>query len=377
MATTIDWPTKVINIPRADLQLVQETPTEIRQLSLDVFRLILRGLEASLEGIPYLQTHNHTPPVSVGSVQLARVVELINNYTVTFEDGQYAVNIIGGNSNIGDFINVNQVSVRTANSAGLTYSKEIEDQAFTDARIYIDSEKGLPGTIYPQGVPGRPVATLQDAQTIIETRNLPKRISLTGNINLTSDDDVSEYDIAGASSNLASIIADTGANTMDMVITNLTLIGDLNGNISARSSSSLVSLNNFDGELIDCGIDGIITLGQADDTVNHEFIDCYSQSEGDTYPIIDAQGLDGLSVKFVDYSGALAFRNFNQPSNVVTVNLGSGAVLIDSSCTAGTFVIRGTGNLIDESGEGCTVITSAFAEGTDKATEKIWSYTRA
>ena len=52
-------------------------------------------------------------------VTRGRVVEIINGYTVTFEDGQYAVNLTGANSNISDVANVNQVSIRAANSAGL------------------------------------------------------------------------------------------------------------------------------------------------------------------------------------------------------------------------------------------------------------------
>lgn len=119
MAISIDWKTKVITVPKADLVSVQTVPTEILQLDLNVFRLALKDLEDNNQGITFLDTHSHNPPVSVGGVELARVLEIINGYTVTFEDGQYAVNLTGANSNVGDVVNVNQVSVRSANSAGL------------------------------------------------------------------------------------------------------------------------------------------------------------------------------------------------------------------------------------------------------------------
>jgi len=45
MAITINWPTSVINVPRADLTLVQTTPTEIRNMDLNWFRLQLKDLE--------------------------------------------------------------------------------------------------------------------------------------------------------------------------------------------------------------------------------------------------------------------------------------------------------------------------------------------
>jgi len=47
------------------------------------------------------------------------MVLILNGYTITFENGQYAVNIKGANSNIADVLNVNQVSVRSFNAAGL------------------------------------------------------------------------------------------------------------------------------------------------------------------------------------------------------------------------------------------------------------------
>lgn len=118
MAITIDWGTLVINVPKADTTLIQASP-EIRQLDLNAFRLALKDLEDSEEGMTYPATHNHNPPVTVGGVTLARVLEIINGYTVLFEDGQYAVNLVGANSNVSDVTIVNQVSIRSANSAGL------------------------------------------------------------------------------------------------------------------------------------------------------------------------------------------------------------------------------------------------------------------
>lgn len=119
MSTTIDWGTSIISIPRADMTLIQSVPTEIRELNLDALRLDLKDLEDDAAGIVYLRTHKHNTTVTISGVILARVIEIINGYTITFEDGQYAVNLVGANSNISDVVNVNQVSVRSSNSAGL------------------------------------------------------------------------------------------------------------------------------------------------------------------------------------------------------------------------------------------------------------------
>lgn len=120
MAISIDYATRIISIPKADLTLVQSTPFEIYELDIDAFRLELKDLEDNTGGIAFVDTHRHFTTVTVGGVTLARVVEIINGYTVTFENGTYAVNLVGANSNIGDVLNLNEVQVRSSNSAGLT-----------------------------------------------------------------------------------------------------------------------------------------------------------------------------------------------------------------------------------------------------------------
>lgn len=116
MAISVDWATKVISIPQSYL-----TPLggSVYELDLDQLRLDLKDLEDGEEGMPFEDTHAHSTAVTLGGVTLARVIEFINGYTVTFEDGQYAVEAKGANSNIADVMNVNQVSLRTFNSAGL------------------------------------------------------------------------------------------------------------------------------------------------------------------------------------------------------------------------------------------------------------------
>ncbi len=87
----------MIYVPKADTTLVSSSPYEIRQLDLNVFRLALKDLEDDEVGQVWPTTHNHNAAVEVGGVLLAQVVQLINGYTVTFEDGSYAVNLVGAN----------------------------------------------------------------------------------------------------------------------------------------------------------------------------------------------------------------------------------------------------------------------------------------
>lgn len=124
MAITIDYsdtvtPQYVINIPRLDMPLLATSPSEIRELDLDVFRQILNDLMDDETGMNFPTNHFHTAPLTVGGVTLARAVEILAPYVILFENGLYNVSVTGGNSNVADKVIKNQVGVNTSNSAGL------------------------------------------------------------------------------------------------------------------------------------------------------------------------------------------------------------------------------------------------------------------
>jgi len=127
MAISIDWATKVITVPKADTTLVSAGPPEIRSLDTNQFRKDLNALQASEVGMPFDTTHVHTAPVTLGGVDFARQIEIVNGYTVTFEAGAYAVNLPGSNNNISDVTNLNSVSIRSSNSAGLASPAELTE----------------------------------------------------------------------------------------------------------------------------------------------------------------------------------------------------------------------------------------------------------
>lgn len=118
MAFSLNHNTLVITIPQSDLTFVSGT---LYELDTDAFRRELKSYEDSAIGMPLLDTHSHNTEVTIAGVTYARLIEIINGYTVEFEDGQYAVRLVGSNNNIFDegIISRNQVSVIPTNSAGL------------------------------------------------------------------------------------------------------------------------------------------------------------------------------------------------------------------------------------------------------------------
>lgn len=143
MAISVNEVTKVITIPQADLTSLGGSDYE---LDTNALRLELKNWEASVAGSWRSITHLHNLPVTVGGVTLARTFEIINGYTIEFQDvgSPYRVNLVGSNNNILDVKVLNQVSVASANSAGLTFSQELLDAlALMEADHFFDESTGL------------------------------------------------------------------------------------------------------------------------------------------------------------------------------------------------------------------------------------------
>ena len=120
MALSVTWGTKVINVLQADLTPISGT---LYELDTDQFRKDLKALEDGEDGMPFPDTHQHNTEVTVAGVTYARFIEIINGYSITFEDGQYSVRLVGSNNNFFDvengILNQNQVQIIPGNSAGL------------------------------------------------------------------------------------------------------------------------------------------------------------------------------------------------------------------------------------------------------------------
>ena len=123
MAITVNEVTKVIDILQADLTFISGT---LYEFDTEQFHLDLREWEHSTEGSWRSITHNHNPEVPIAGVTLARVITIVNGYSVTFEDtgAAYTIRFINSNNDIFDLDsgNMNPTPLTTIvpqNSAGL------------------------------------------------------------------------------------------------------------------------------------------------------------------------------------------------------------------------------------------------------------------
>lgn len=346
MAISIDWGTRVIFVPRNDMTLIQLAPTEIRELNLNAFRLELKSLEDDEEGMPHPDTHQHNTEVDVGGLTLARVIEMINGYTITFEDGLYAVNLTGANSNVGDVINVNQVSIRSNNSAGLISSPDIEYSSFNGG-VHVDVYSIYDGTVFPTGTPRQKVNNLDDALLIAQYRGFDV-IYLHSPLTIGAGHDLTDFTLCGGSFRDNVVTIDAAAIVVNAAIKNCVIQGTLDGNIEIEDCTVL-DLTYVNGLVKHCGLAGTISLDGADDAT---FVDCYTIYEGSLCTI--DMGGTGQSLAMPNYSGIIVLQNLTVSAAPpgfpdVGIGLNAGSVIIMPTVSAGELFISGIGNIQDYS----------------------------
>jgi len=360
MNVEIDWPSRVIFVPRAELSLVQSVPTEIRELNLNAFRMALKNKEDDEAGMVFPDTHRHNTEVSLGGLTFARVIEIINNYTVTFEDGQYAVNLIGANSNVGDRVNVNQVSVRSQNSAGMTSSAAIEYGSFNGA-VTIDAANltgnAVSGAVWPAGSEMAPVDNVRDMLEINELHGFD-RVRVRGHLDIDSDTawDVRDLAFSGEHARLASVYLDESSMTQDCVFRNLSVEGTLDGN-NVLEDCIIGDLYYVEGSLLRCKLSGTIVLGGSGTHIR----ECFSSTLSTNFmPTLDMGG-SGRNCAVHNFSGHIKVANLTGANNYCVLSFSHGGMVhIDSSVSAGTVIVCGTGAAVVDNHTGTARVLTSY-----------------
>ena len=361
MAITIDYSNPVqyvINVPKADMPLVSSSPTEIRQLDIDDFRKALADIQDDPEGMAFPTAYVHTAPLPVAGVTLARVVEILDPYRVEFEDDQYNVNVVGGNSNLSDVVIKNQVGVNTANSAGLQDPVVLEAAAYAPGEIALDVDAATTGISFPFGTRAYPVNNLADALTIAEERGL-RRIRLLAPSTTFSAGDASDgFTFIGDSENFE-VDIDAAADVTNSQFFNLTVSGTLDGNNTVRECvvGDLTFRNGF---IFQCGLSGTVTLAGTEAAV---FLQCFSLVAGggpSQYPLIDLGGTLVSPLAVRDYQGGLGLRNLTSTTAPISIDMSSGRLVIENTVEAGTIYVRGIGDVVDNS-NGATIVDQTMS----------------
>ena len=337
----INWSTQVITVYKTDL-FMSLVAGDIYDMDTAAFRLALTDLEDSEIGITMPVIQNHNSEVLLGGIAYARIIEIINGYTITFDDtgGAWVCNLLGSNNNILDVTNLTSVQVRSNNSAGLINVKEIQQSAF-QGFVWLDSVTGVDETIYPAGTPTRPVNNIAAAQQICEYRGF-KKIFLLRPYVLPDDTVLDEYLFQGISPSLTVLTLSSAANVGRCQFTSLHITGSIDNDCTFRQCE-IHDLLLFRGYLLGCSIHGTLGLGGG---VEADILSCYA-GHADEDVIVDMGG-SGQNASFRAWSGKLKITNMTDASVTCAVDMIGGEVEVDfTTVTAGNIACQGNGEVKD------------------------------
>jgi hypothetical protein len=240
-----------------------------------------------------------------------------------------------------------QVEVINLNFDDLVYSS-FQGSVWVD----ITSEWSDAGSSnFPNGNRERPVNNVSTAISIANERGFDT-ISVLGNLTITTGDDVSGFNIKGSSPITSVITVDSGAECYKAAFRNCSLTGVLDG-LSYVEECLVTNLTYFNGVIRNSSIQGTIWLSGGVDAR----LDNCSIFSFDNPPVVDMGG-SGQSLIATGYSGYLTITNYADAVNQIGIGMFSGQVNVDSTCTDGMIFINGVCTVDDQSGAGCSVVTS-------------------
>lgn len=243
--------------------------------------------------------------------------------------------------------------IRTSSSSATTQSQlQLEHSVFNGV-VTVDITSGSEGTTYPIGTQQQPVNNMADALTIAISRGFDT-FSIIGNITLDSGLNYSSKIFIGSSKTKTTITISSSANVLNAEFENATITGTLDGG-SKLDTCNVSTLNYVDGFIENCILSDTITLTGAGTA---HFLNCFSGVPGSTTPTINMGGF-GSELAIRNYNGGIKITNHSGTDNV-SIDMGSGQVIVDSTVISGTILIRGVTKITDNS-TGTAIVDSSDA----------------
>lgn len=362
MAITINWGTKVITVPQSSLTLISGTSYS---LDTNAFHIALKGLEQSEEGMTFPTTHNHNTVVSLGGIEYARVIEIVNGYSITFEDGAYAVSLTGSNNNILDVVNLNQVSIRANNSAGLINVFEIQLAAF-DNMVTLDVTSSYSGTLYPSGTRAHPVNNLASALAIAEGRGF-STLHIKSSMTIASGDIIDDY-VLTSDDWTVEVTLGAGSSCINTEFRKLSIYGVVSGVWNVFVDCWLYTVTNFKGWMVK---GSFVDLTLAPYTTGEQ---SFFDDIVPMYPAVESilRMNANVNVACTEMNGYFLLESMTTGS-VITFGISSGVLRLAATCTGGEVVLSGSG-VLDNASTG-TVVDSLGFMNTESVSDAVWAKT--
>ena len=273
--------------------------------------------------------------------------------------------------------------VTTASSSATQSEQEALQYASFQNGVWIDALSQNSGTEFPNGSREFPVNNGTDAILIANGRGFD-RLFIIGNYTFTADHNINSFTIEGQNAAKSNITIEDGAQAILLELFEAHVTGVLDGGSTLRECL-VDNLNYVNGFIHQCILNpGIIVLGGN----NVAFImDSFSGVAGVSTPIIDMGG-SGQGLAMRNYSGGIQLNNMNG-SDSVSIDLLAGQVVLDTTVTSGTIIVRGNGKIVDTSGN--HILTGTWNGGVnvinetpgvlhqhtlDSIGDAVWSHTQ-
>ena len=252
--------------------------------------------------------------------------------------------------------------IRTSSSSATLQELEAIQFSSFNGQIHINADTGTSSTTYPAGTGQQPVNNIADALTIAAERGF-KRLFFESSFTFEAGDNVSLFEIEGASETRTVLTFNSGTLCAGSEFAECTLTGTLVSPAAFRHCIIGDIVGGTIGiagtiDVSDCLFTGTITLSPALEG-QLDIVNCESGVAGLATPVFDGNGANA-DVIFRNYSGGMEIRGLsNVAANNISIDMNSGNIILDSSCTTGTIILRGISTLTDNTA-GATVITSGL-----------------
>jgi hypothetical protein len=368
MSISIDF----ISSPRIITVLAPETSITMQELVNSV-----RDIEDELLDLEYDHILDASGKENLGGGVYVGVSVTLRNAKLAFEartgPGYTQCNATGGNLVAVDEYGAvmaaiqptgfTQVILTLSSSATLQESDEIQRASFNNC-VTINAINGESGTIYPIGTKLHPVKTLANALTIAIIRGFDI-LHFDSDFTFLASTDITGYILTGNGMSETTLTCDSGSILNNCMVENAKLTGTTTG-ISGAHKTHIYNLNNtslipVSQQILiqDCLLDGLLSLPSTYSGII-QIINCWSDTGGCT---IDFGGGTALVV-IRGFCGIATFIN-NSTNASLDFDMNSGGITLDSTCTTGTYNIRGAGILVNNSSGSAIINTSGLLNTED------------
>ena len=276
-------------------------------------------------------------------------IELVGNCFTREPGGDVSVDTIG------DYRVT--VALKVSNLVDASVARLDLDQLLQ--AVYINTISGVPGTTGSIGTPTNPVSNITDAFIIATEKNLSS-YNITGPCALDQDYTNWTFNGAGAHVDNTTLFNFAGYDVNRCLFHDMNLTGSMTGKIEAHECGLSV-LAGLDGFFITCGFFDSFLI---DDDALIAFHDCFSVVAGTGHPVCTVGS--NVALQFRGYSGGIGIRALTAGCTV-SADLAPGRVKVYDDCTGGLILVRGSGDLIDESGGLVTIDESGLVfSGTEQ-----------